>query len=1376
MKPAVTNPDFRRLCYALTIVSCLFTTKAFTQPTPEVIGASTACQGEVYLYYTPYTAGNSYLWSVSSGGTIISPLNENSVYVEWDGPLNSEQWILVEESDGANMPVIDELTVYIASNVLSCENNINISLDQSGSAVIIPEMLLDGNYLSYENFYVSLSLPNGVPLGDIVTCAFIGQTITGRVTDECSGNTCWSIIKVEDKKPPLWECPIDTVEIACDTDLDNYPYPPVEDNCDVDIDVSLTGLQINNSDVCLGVTITRHWIATDDYDNDSYCVQVLYISPDQDVVFPEDRVWLCKQYGEYPHLTDPTKFTDSLGTTGSGVPIGAIGPFCPYSYSNHDDTLNTCGNTFKIIRTWTVLNWCTQQVVTTDINGDDNEQIIKILDVTKPDLSVPQVILSITEPGPSAILCRSQGFLPAPTVFDSCGGVTVKIFTGIGEAIYQNGVDGKEGGFVPSPGLSLGEHTITYKAIDDCGNVTEILVTATVIDDIAPTAICDEITSVSLDQFGSSFVFAETFDDGSHDNCCIGDMLVKRMGEPDGNFGPVIPIDCSDDTVTVIFRVFDCFDNYAECMVLVEVEDKLPPICVAPQQKIIQCTDLPPDIDQDYVESFGEALTVDNCNSTVVELPFATNINACGEGHIIRFFTAVDDAGNQSQGICEQHIYVNPVSDWLINFPPNWVGECGDSIASIDLLFGEFGCEQLAYSFSDQYFNVTTDSLCFKIVRTWKVVNWCTYDPNLDPIKIATDTFGVLVDEEDYNNFGAYEYQQIIMIQDDTPPELSAPFSFEFCTGDTACATGPAFLPIQIDGECTTDIEIVHLIDLGKDGSYEVNGTGFFDGILPIGVHSIRYIVEDGCGNDAEIEFDFEIKDCKKPTPVCSNGLIVEIMQTGMVEVCADDLLDYAVENCPGPLQVSFSVDVDDVCHTFDCDDLGQNPVQIWVTDAAGNADYCDNFIILQDNMDHCSGQPLVGFISTHTDDDPVEDVTVHLNNSTVNETYVTSGTGIYEFENLPMGADYSITPEKTDGPLNGVTTFDLVIISKHILGIQILDSPYKMIAADINNSTTVTTFDLVELRKLILHINDDFPNNSSWRFVEKAYQFPNPNNPWEQAFPEVINLNNLNSTVDDADFMAIKIGDVNGSAVPNNNFGNGTDDRSGGTLHFSTVDGWVDAGETIPVIFTAKDFTDVYGFQFTIDFDPDKLEFQSITPTDMTGEENYGLSLLDEGAATALWFETQMITLDEDVPILFLVFEVKSGCNLADVINISSRFTPAEAYIGDNMDAWDIELEFGGGVTAAHDVLVEGFALHQNVPNPFISKTTIGFELPQAGFAKMTIYDANGRIVKDFEDNYSNGYNEIILERKDLPISGILFYKIEYNGLSAVRQMTILD
>src|SRR5690606_38908605 len=84
----------------------------------------------------------------------------------------------------------------------------------------------------------------------------------------------------------------------------------------------------------------------------------------------------------------------------------------------------------------------------------------------------------------------------------------------------------------------------------------------------------------------------------------------------------------------------------------------------------------------------------------------------------------------------------------------------------------------------------------------------------------------------------------------------------------------------------------------------------------------------------------------------------------------------------------------------------------------------------------------------------------------------LTDSVGLYKITGLPfLPSNYSILPVKDDNPLNGVTTFDLVLISKHILGSEPLNSPYKMIAADANKSGSITTFDIVEFRKLILGI-----------------------------------------------------------------------------------------------------------------------------------------------------------------------------------------------------------------------------------------------------------------------------------------------------------------
>ena len=145
-----------------------------------------------------------------------------------------------------------------------------------------------------------------------------------------------------------------------------------------------------------------------------------------------------------------------------------------------------------------------------------------------------------------------------------------------------------------------------------------------------------------------------------------------------------------------------------------------------------------------------------------------------------------------------------------------------------------------------------------------------------------------------------------------------------------------------------------------------------------------------------------------------------------------------------------------------------------------------------------------------------------------------TTDDGHYLFSALDENFDYTVTPLLDINPLNGVSTFDLVLMSKHILGVEPMDSPYKMIAADINNDKRITAMDAIQLRRLILNIDLHFENNTSWCFIPADYVFPNPANPWQEVFPEVINVNDLQGALNDQDFVAAKIGDVDLNARVN--------------------------------------------------------------------------------------------------------------------------------------------------------------------------------------------------------------------------------------------------
>lgn len=135
---------------------------------------------------------------------------------------------------------------------------------------------------------------------------------------------------------------------------------------------------------------------------------------------------------------------------------------------------------------------------------------------------------------------------------------------------------------------------------------------------------------------------------------------------------------------------------------------------------------------------------------------------------------------------------------------------------------------------------------------------------------------------------------------------------------------------------------------------------------------------------------------------------------------------------------------------------------------------------------------------------------------------------GSYSIQ-VPEGANVSLRPYFNADPLNGVSTFDQVLLTRHVSNVQPITDPIRLIAADIDHDEQITLNDTFDLRRLILGFTNDFPNNTSWRFVRRDYLFPNPQAPW--GFPESVTLNNVTAPVTGLDFLGIKVGDLNGNA-----------------------------------------------------------------------------------------------------------------------------------------------------------------------------------------------------------------------------------------------------
>lgn len=125
-----------------------------------------------------------------------------------------------------------------------------------------------------------------------------------------------------------------------------------------------------------------------------------------------------------------------------------------------------------------------------------------------------------------------------------------------------------------------------------------------------------------------------------------------------------------------------------------------------------------------------------------------------------------------------------------------------------------------------------------------------------------------------------------------------------------------------------------------------------------------------------------------------------------------------------------------------------------------------------------------------------------------------------YRIEGVVLGEKYKLYTKYSGNNnfINGVSTLDLVLIIRHILGLDVFNNGYKQLAADVNNDGKVTVLDMVIIRKLILGITQAIPVN--WKFRVAG---GNTN----QEFIEFINLN---GDKDNQDFIIIKSGDINGS------------------------------------------------------------------------------------------------------------------------------------------------------------------------------------------------------------------------------------------------------
>jgi hypothetical protein len=374
----------------------------------------------------------------------------------------------------------------------------------------------------------------------------------------------------------------------------------------------------------------------------------------------------------------------------------------------------------------------------------------------------------------------------------------------------------------------------------------------------------------------------------------------------------------------------------------------------------------------------------------------------------------------------------------------------------------------------------------------------------------------------------------------------------------------------------------------------------------------------------------------------------------------------------------------------------------------------------------------------------------------------MTNSYGEYTIEGLNEGTGYTVAPFHDIGHKEGVSTLDLVLIQKHLLGRAKLSSPYKMIAADANKSGHLTALDLVEIRKLILGIQERFQHNTSWRFVDKTYQFPDPYNPFGVPFAESVWIDSVTQGIDTADFIGIKVGDVNASFFHSVTGNTPIEQRTD-----SRYDMQVKHENSSVQISAVAGQDPVEGFQMSIFVgDLNQAQVEEIHSDVLRPEEWYYDAAT--GSIHISWAAQEAHVLDR-----LSILEFKAGSNAIESIHLNSSEIRAEAYHfdGEGYESRRIRLS---KIDAS--AMNGSYELFQNEPNPFADNTIIRFMLPGDENVRLSVYDITGKMIMEEKISGRAGINEITIQSGRLRAEGIYYYTLYTSEASLTRKMSFTN
>ena len=511
----------------------------------------------------------------------------------------------------------------------------------------------------------------------------------------------------------------------------------------------------------------------------------------------------------------------------------------------------------------------------------------------------------------------------------------------------------------------IGMNAVTLTAMDANGNAGSTVANVTVLDTIPPTAICNPGTLV-LNPIGNGTLFLSIVNNGSNDACGIKDLSLDKTSFDCNDLGPQ----------TVTLTVTDNNDNSSQCTTVITVEDNTPPIA--------ECRDTVLALDNNGNASITAAELDDGSRDACSLDTLTLNMTdfTCGETGInIVTFVATDSEGNTD--ICTSIVEVIDVTDPVVacknisvNLNPSGMvtilpadvdngstDECG--IATLSLSQTTFDCTNIGANVVDL---IATDNngnsascqatvtvndvdapsaMCQNITAQLDATGQITLNPidvdngSIDSCSIASMSLNV--SQFTCINLGINPVTLTVTDQGGNTASCTAMVTITNNFSPTASCNN---LTVYLDANGDVAINPIDIDPISANScefqSMTLDQTNF--DCNDLGPQVVTLTVNDVNLNQTTCTSLVSIQDTIPPMASCKD-ITVDLDPTGNANISASDIDNGSFDAC-GITNMTISE------NSFNCAEIGQNIVELIVTDVSGNSSSCLSLVTVRDTLE----------------------------------------------------------------------------------------------------------------------------------------------------------------------------------------------------------------------------------------------------------------------------------------------------------------------------------------------------------------------------------------------------------------------------------------